>query len=107
VQFSYAAEKFAKARRYLSLPNAQGEHQSIASAFGECILILRNLDESTLDDYARTLVAELRVLMNTEGVDDPAGEGTFSMKARGFSSNERSDVSRVIDELAVWFDSQP
>lgn len=103
--FRYAAEKFAAARRSLMLPHPRGESQSIASAFHECFLGLKDLPRNALDANARKWVGELDELMNTDGVpEDP--RGTSYMKAERLSVEEKFTLSSVVDELADWFDRE-
>lgn len=100
---SYQSEKFSVARSNLMLPHHQGEHSSVAHTFHECSLGLDGLDRSILDDYARGLVRDLENMMSVDSLSDPNSEGLYSIKAKTFSVEEKIKLSRIIDELADWF----
>ena len=100
---SYQSEKFTQARRNLMLPHPKGEAAAIAHAFLEVDLALHSFDESSLDQYARTRVTRLRQLMDTSSMPHGSETGAWQAKAKGFSVDERSEVSSLIDELASWF----
>lgn len=102
--FSYQAQKFAQARSCLMLPHPMGEAQSIADAFHMCLLGLDNLDYERLDEEAADKVRQLEALMDTAGMEDPAGVGTALLKAEQFTDEEKSQVSELVDDLASWFD---
>lgn len=105
MRFSYQAEKFSAARRALMLPHARGEAQSIADAFHECSLALHQFDESHLPDDPTGWIRQLKGFMDTTGITDDNGEGTWAAKARKFTSDEQLHISHIIDELATWFDT--
>ncbi|HRZ28628.1 MAG TPA: hypothetical protein P5295_17595 [Spirochaetota bacterium] len=106
MNYLYAAEKFSQARRCLMLPHTQGEHTSIMMALHECSLGLRNLNNDDIDDNAHYWIETLKGIMDVNGVDDPTGEGKWSVKARGMTSDEKSELSTVVDNLANWFDHE-
>jgi hypothetical protein len=99
----YLAEKFANVRHVLMLPHPRGEDESIVEAFHTCRSLLHSLDRSGLDEDARERLLKLDELMNTDGIDDPAGIGTWTIKARQFSVDEKIELSNVIDDLAERF----
>jgi hypothetical protein len=101
--YSHAAERFAAARRSLMLPFPNGEAAGIVGAFTECRLGLRELPRHELEDPAAGWLRTLDALMNTEGINDPMGSGAFKLKALRLTNAEKSDLSRVVDELAQWF----
>ena len=103
-QYKYSSEKFSVARRSLMLPQPRGEAESIASAFHEISLGLHNLDEGGLDEAARTWVEKIKKLMDTTGIDDPAGRGQWLIKAEQLKEDQKFELSRVLGELAHWFD---
>lgn len=105
MSFSYAAQKFASARSALMLPHPQGEAQSIASAFFECMKGLDRLDRTHLDDDSRKWIGELENLMSTSGLEDPRREGLLLLKARTLSVDDQFQLSSVVDELSSWFSS--
>jgi hypothetical protein len=102
--FSYAAEKFGAARRILMLPHPKGEAWSIASAFHEISLAFRHLDRTALSHDPARWVSRLEDLMDTTGINDPNERGTWLTKAESFSDDQISEVSRLVDDLADWFD---
>ena len=104
--FLYQAQKFAIARRRLMLPHPNGEAASIVSAFHECSQGLHGLDARKLDDKSRTLLAQLTMLMDTSDVADPHERGPWTMKASAFTAEQKFELSRVIDDLAGWFEGQ-
>ena len=97
------AETFSTARRCLMLPLPHGEQDSIARAFHECSLGLRDLDRAGLDENARDRVKRLEELMATAGFSDANRAGPEAVKARELSLQEKFELSRIIDELAYWF----
>lgn len=100
---SYQAEKFSTARRALMLPHTRGEHEAIASAFHECSLGLHEIDGGQLDDNARAWIQALEGFMDTTGYSDTNGQGLWSVKAQGFSVDDKLEIARIVDELAGWF----
>jgi hypothetical protein len=104
---SYQSEKFHQARRNLMLPHPKGEAAAVAHAFLEIDLALHSFDESTLDDYPRSRIARLRQLMDTSSVPHGSETGGWQAKAKGFSVDEKSEVSNLVDELASWFGGTP
>ena len=104
--YRYPAEKFSTARRNLMLPHSRGEAESIAMAFHEMTLGLEDIEDEHLDDNARSWVRTIERLMDDEGIDDPAGEGTWKLKAEKLSVDEKLELSHAVDELAHWFDSR-
>lgn len=106
MSFEYAASKFSTARRILMLPHPHGEADSIADAFHECHLGLKDIDRGQLDDSARDWVATLDELMNTEGFADESGVGLWRVKAATFGVDDLLDLSMAVDELQHWFDRQ-
>lgn len=106
MKYSYPAEKFSVARSSLMLPHPRGEAASISNAFHECSLGLHELDRQDLDDSAAQWLRQLDDLMNTDGLDDPHGKGTWMIKAEQLDEDQKVELSRIIDELAHWFDSE-
>ena len=105
--FSYQAEKFAIARRRLMLPHPNGEAASIVSAFHECSQGLHGLNETRLDDQARSLLGLLTTLMDISEVADPQERGAWMVKAAAFTVEQKFELARVVDELATWFGQHP
>jgi hypothetical protein len=100
---SYQAEKFTLARRALMLPHPRGEAAAIADAFLELSLALHHYDETKLEEFASGRVRRLRELMDISDVKTGSEVGAWTHKAKGFGSEERQEVSRLVDELATWF----
>ncbi len=105
MKFRHPAEKLSQARRALMLPHSQGEAQSIADAFSVCSLGLNRLSPTDLDDDARRWFSKIKELMDTSGVQDPAGRGTFAVKAEGFSLDQKLELADAVDQLADWFEN--
>lgn len=106
MKYSYPAEKFNRARSCLMLPHSRGEAASIAEAFHECRLGLHDLDTSGIDDTADSWIRNLDDFMDTSSISDASDVGHWQLKAELFSTDQKIELSRVIDELAHWFDDQ-
>jgi len=104
MKFMYQAEKLSAAMRSLMLPHPQGEAESIMHAFHNCSLGFHDLHDKDLDDNARSWVATIKELMDTTGIDDPMGRGTWLIKAERLTEDQRCELSNAVDELAHWFD---
>lgn len=103
-RFDYQGEKLSQARSALMLPHTMGEDQSIASAFEVCDRAFHQFDVDRIkDDNARLWVEMIKRLMDTSGVDDPTGEGTYIQRARQMTTDEKREFSKAVDELASWF----
>jgi hypothetical protein len=102
-RFGYAAEKLGLARSVLMLPHPRGEAASIAGAFATCDMGLKGIPHDELDDDARDWVRTLEALMETTGIDGPTDRVRWGLRAETLSEEEKSEVSRVVDELADWF----
>ena len=95
---SYLAEKFNAARRILMLPHPRGEAHAIADAFFEISLSLGHVEPEQHPDSAQQLL-RLKALMGTTEGDT----GAWYAKAKGFTVEERREVSSLIDFLASRF----
>jgi hypothetical protein len=104
MSYGYPAEKFATARRALELPHAHGEHESVVIAFHECRAGLHRMNRSKLDENARSWIYALECFMSTEGFSDAGGESAWTIKARGLTADEKSEIFRLVGELSLWFD---
>jgi hypothetical protein len=100
---SYQSEKLNQARRALMLPHAKGEAASIAAAFLEIDLALHHFDETSVESYARDKILRLRQLMDTSGKQHGSETGAWQAKAKAFSTEEKLEVSNLVDQLAWWF----
>ena len=61
------------------------------------------MEESGLDDSARGWVSKIKQFMDTTGVVDPAGIGTWQVKAQSLTTDDQRELSDAVDELAHWF----
>lgn len=104
MKFPYQAEKFSVARSSLMIPHPKGETESIVGAFHECSLGLHELNKKELDDNAKGWIAKLKDLMDTSGLTDPDGRGLWAVKAASLTTEQKFELSHVVDELAHWFD---
>jgi len=98
MQYGHQSDTLSAARRCLMLPHTRGVEQSIADAFRECSLAFHRMDESGLDDNARDWIEKIKKLM------DISGQGTLAVKTQSFTTDQQLELSRIIDELAHWFD---
>jgi hypothetical protein len=101
--YGYQSEKLSAARSALMLPHSRGEAASITSAFHEIHLAFHRMDESGLDDNARTWIRKIKEFMDTTGLADPDSEGLWTIKARQLDTDDQIELSRCVDELANWF----
>ncbi len=101
--YAYPSEKLAAARRILMAPHPKGEADAFGHAFHECSLGLRDVRPDDLDDNARSWLRTIRETMDTTGIDDPQGRGTWFIKAERLSIDQKSPFSSAVDELAHWF----
>jgi hypothetical protein len=104
MKFSYASEKFSVARRCLMLPHYKSEAESIGEAFHNCYIGLCDIDRNDLDSDALQWVSELDELMSFTGVTAEEGEGLYLARAKQLNYDQKLDLSRIVDELADWFD---
>ncbi|MDO9314777.1 MAG: hypothetical protein Q7T97_09560 [Burkholderiaceae bacterium] len=105
MSYVFPAEKFSAARRALMLSQTQGMDESMVSAFHECRAGLHRMNRSKLDEDARAWIYALECFMDTEGLSVPAGESAWTVKAKSLTTDEKLEISRLVDELAQWFDS--
>jgi hypothetical protein len=101
--YGYPAGRFYGARRALMAPHPRGEDYSFGLAFGECHHGFGSIRDEHLDDDARRWVRTIRETMNTDGIEDPQGRGTWFLKAERLTLEEKSRFSSAVDELAHWF----
>jgi hypothetical protein len=103
MSYEYPAEKFSTARQALVPPHAQGDLVAVVTAFHECRLGLHRMNRSKLDQTARAWIYALECFMSTEGFSDAGGESAWDLKAKTLSAEQKSEIGRLIDELARWF----
>ena len=110
MKFSYQSKCFSEARSALMLPFYDGEDGAIANAFHLCSRALGKfrLDRSKLAEDSKVLdwIRVIEETMDTDGLADPAGIGTWRVKARSLTVEEQSAFSTAVSELAAWFDMQ-
>jgi len=104
VRFESQAEDLSKARRALMLPHLRGEAESVAEAFRVCSASFHHLNPKDLDDAARGWFTKITEFMDTSGVQDPDRRDKQVVKAEGLSDDQKFELSRVVDELAHWFE---
>jgi hypothetical protein len=102
MDYSYASEKFDRARSNLMLPHPQGEASSIMWAFHECHLGLNGVNPSNLPEQIRGQVTKLLALMDTTGIQH-GNEGAWMAKAETFDNEQKRELSSLVDELCYWF----
>ena len=88
------------------LPHPENEIKSIADAFHECSRGLHNINRDDFDDTTRESVRKLEELMDGSELDDPLDRGLYMIKAERLSLDQKTELSRIIDYLASWFDAQ-
>lgn len=88
MEYAYQSEKLSAARYALMLPNTGGAESAISEAFHECRLAFNKMDDHGLDDSSKDWVEKIKVLMELPGP---------------LSMEQQRDLSRLIDELAHWF----
>ena len=103
MKFSYQLEKFSLARRALMLPHPDGEAASIVSAFFEISHALHQFDRSQVPDEVRDWLRKTESFMEVTGLADPANEGLYKVRAGSLTTDEKLELSHLVDELAHWF----
>jgi hypothetical protein len=79
------------------LPHPKGEADDIAAAYHECHLGLMRLQPDDFDDDARRSVSTVTMRMDTTGIEDPQGRGTWGIKADKLSVDEKFEFSSAVD----------
>jgi hypothetical protein len=106
-RFSYQSKKLSEARLSLMAPHLEGEDRSFAGAFQACSGAFHRFDATRVkDENALGWIETIKRLMDTSGVEDPTGEGTWVKRARLMTSDEKYEFSRAVDELANWFNRE-
>jgi hypothetical protein len=98
-RLGYLHEKLITARRILMLPHAKGEPVSVASAFFECDLGIRDIPETAFDEHALQYVRVIRRIMDCTGVVDPDKRGLFTVRAHQLTELEKYEFSAAVDDL--------
>ena len=106
MKYDYCAEKLAAARSCLMLPHPKGEGDSIAVAFHECELGLRDLSAQDFDENAREWVAKIRELMDKSKIISFSGHNTWAFKAEHMTEDQKVEFSQAVDNLADWFNEK-
>jgi len=88
------------------LPHRDGETAALASALQACAMGLRNLRAGQLDETAARWLVQLRELMGVPDEAKPVAteRAAWLPRAAQMDVDQRADVSRLVDELAHWFD---
>lgn len=106
-RFGYQSEKLSQARSSLMAPHIRGEEYDFAAAFDFCSRAFHDLDVTRVEDEdAAGWIEAIKRLMDTSGVEDPTGEGTWVHRARQMTFEERYEFSNAVDELASWFERE-
>ncbi len=106
LSFSYAAVRLSEARQALMAPHPLGEAASYTAAFHGCASVLDSvwpIPRDELDPQARAWVATIEGVMDTTGIEDPTGRGTFAIRADQLTNDEKREFSAALDGLADWF----
>ena len=101
MKYMYPAEKLNQARHTLMAPHPEGEAASFADAFEFCDRCRNELDQVD-DELARDWIKAIRKIMETSGLDDPERRGLYLVRAEQLTLDEKSEFSRIVDELASW-----
>ncbi len=101
LNYFYPTEKLNQARHTLMAPHPEGEAASFADAFGLCNACRNGLDQVD-DELARDWIKAIRKIMETSGLDDPERRGLYVVRAEQLTLDEKSEFSRIVDELASW-----
>lgn len=104
MKFENQAENFRAARRALMLPHPHGDVEAIRKALVKCREGLQGLDREAVDDDIQDLLHILDGLLDISEIEDASQQDPYLTKARLLTSKEESEFSRVVDELASWFD---
>ena len=100
---TYLHEKLCAARRSLMLPHPRGEEESLVSAMHECSLGLgSSARPEDFDEHADGWVRTIQQTIDTTGLVALGDEGTFMVKARSMSDDDRMTFANAVDELAFW-----
>lgn len=103
-RFHYQHQKMSQARSALMLAHTSGVAHSIASAFFSCNLALEDLNIDDIEDESvRIWIATIERMMDTTGIEDPTGEGTYLERARQMTPDDQMAFSKAVDELTDWF----
>ncbi len=104
MEFPRQAERFSAARRCLMLPHPEGVTESMAKAFEACAIGLRSLHRGALDENASAWLQRVEALMDISSVAGADERERRLTRAAQLTPDEQADLSRLIDELAHWFE---
>jgi hypothetical protein len=104
MEFPRQAERFAVARRCLMLPHPEGVAESIAKAFEACAIGLRSFHRGALDQNAGAWLQRIEALMDISGITGADERERRLTRAAQLTTDEQADLSRLVDELAHWFE---
>jgi len=86
------------------LPHPQGEEESISQALFNIDLALYDFQPPKDFGAEETrMLFELRLLVSTDHLVDPDGEGLHFVRASAMTVDERHRLSNLVDELASVF----
>ena len=106
MSYSFPAEKFSLARDALMQPHPDGQHAALEAALIECRVGLHRMNRSKLDSTTRSQIFTLEGFMDSTGFSAVDGESAWTVRLKGLSDQERSEIFRLVDELANFFASQ-
>ena len=105
MKYGYTTERFFAARDAWAVASPDTEHLSVVSALRECRLGLHRMNRSKLDDDARALIYKLERYTDTAGFYDAGEESALTIKAKGMTPGEKTEIAALVDGLAKWFAS--
>jgi hypothetical protein len=103
MSYSFPAEKFSIARDALMQPHPDGEHAAVQTALIECRIGLHRMNRSKLDSTIRAQIFTLESFLDSTGFSDADGDSAWTVKLKSLSDEERSEIFRLVDELAKFF----
>ena len=106
MSYSFPAEKFSVARDALMQPHPDGQHVALETALIECRVGLHRMNRSKLDSITRSQIFKLEGFMDSTGFSDADGDSAWTVRLKGLSDEERSEVFHLVDDLANFFASQ-
>jgi hypothetical protein len=106
MSYSFPAEKFAVARDALMQPHPDGQHAALEAALIECRIGLHRMNRSKLDSSIRSRLFRLEGFMDSTGFSAVDGDSAWTVRLKGLSDEEKSEIFRLVDELANFFASE-
>lgn len=106
MSYSFPAEKFSVARDALMQPHPDGQHVALETALIECRVGLHRMNRSKLDSTTRSQIFKLEGFMDSTGFSDADGDSAWTMRLKGLSDAEKSEIFHLVDDLANFFASE-